>query len=71
VFNAQSLEDPRDTISIGFVAVTVDELRAWLAAGSDAEAERHERIDTVIESTELQCMHEVHTEHDFTEVPRP
>src|SRR5262245_47609940 len=70
VFNAQSVEDPRDVISIGFVAVTVDELHAWLAAGSATEAERHERIDTVIESTELRCMYEVHTEHDFTDVPR-
>jgi hypothetical protein len=70
VFNAQSLEDPRDIISIGFVAVSVDELHAWLATGSESEAARHERIDTVIESTALRCMYEVHTEHDFTEMPR-
>ena len=70
VFNAQSLDDPRDVISIGFVAVTVDELENWLSVGSSSEAVRHERIDTVIESTELRCMYEVHTEHDFTRVPR-
>jgi hypothetical protein len=70
VFNAQSIEDPLDVISIGFVDVTVDELRAWLSSGSATEAARHERIDTVIESTELRCMYEVHTEHDFTQVPR-
>ena len=71
VFNAQSLEDPRDIISIGFVDVTVDELRKFMSAGSESEAVRHERIDTVIESTELRCMYEVRTEHDFTDAPHP
>jgi hypothetical protein len=71
VFNAQSLEDPRDIISIGFVAVTVDELHEFLSAGSESEAVRHERIDTVVESTELRCMYEVRTEHDFTAAPHP
>ena len=71
VFNAQSLEDPRDIISIGFVDVTVDELREFMSAGSESEAVRHERIDTVIESTELRCMYEVRTEHDFTDAPQP
>lgn len=49
VFHAQSLEDPRDIITIGFVAVSARELAEWLAAGSEPEAVRHERIDTVIE----------------------
>ena len=70
VFNAQSLEDPRDIISIGFVAVSAEELRAWRETGSEPEAVRHERIDTVIESTALRCMYEVRSEHDFTSVPR-
>ena len=69
VFNAQSLEDPRDVISIGFVAVTVDELKAGLAASKASEAVRHDRIDTIIESTTLRCMYEVKTEHDFTRLP--
>ena len=50
VFNAQSLEDPRDVISIGFVAVGVDELNQGLAPSADSEAVRHDRISTVIES---------------------
>jgi hypothetical protein len=69
VFNAQSLDDPRDVISIGFVAVTVDELRQGLDALAPPEAVRHDRIDTVIESTKLRCMYEVKTEHDFTLEP--
>ena len=37
VFNTISLEDPRDVIPIGFVAVTPEEVRQWLSAGSEAE----------------------------------
>ena len=69
VFNAQSLDDPRDVISIGFVAVTVDELKQGLEALAAPEAVRHHRIDTVIESTTLRWMYEVKTEHDFTLAP--
>jgi hypothetical protein len=69
VFNAQSLDDPSDVISIGFVAVTVDELKQGLAASAAPEAARHDRISTVIESTQLRCMYEVKTEHDFTLEP--
>ncbi len=69
VFNAQSLEDPRDVISIGFVAVPVDELASGIAGSAGSEAVRHQRIDTVVESTTLRCMYEVRTEHDFTRLP--
>ena len=66
VFNAQSLDDPRDVISIGFVAVSAEDLKKSLAASTAPEAIRHERISTVIESTKLRCMYEVKTEYDFT-----
>jgi hypothetical protein len=69
VFNAQSLDDPRDVISIGFVAVTVDQLQQDLATSTAAEAVRHDRINTVVESTKLRCMYEVKTEHDFSLEP--
>lgn len=70
VFSAQSLEDPRDVISIGFVEITVDELEQGLAEVAAQESVRHDRIDTVIESTRLRCMYGVHAEHDFTAAPR-
>jgi hypothetical protein len=71
VFNAQSLDDPRDIISIGFVDVSVESLReSMTAAVESAESIRHDRIDTVIESTSLRCMYELRTEHDFTLAPR-
>ena len=70
VFNAQSLADPRDVISIGFVAVEAAQLARWLSTASAPEAARHERIDTVIESTTLRSMYELRTEHDFSHLPR-
>jgi hypothetical protein len=66
VCNAQSITDPRDVISIGFVAVGTEQLTQWLlSAAPTSEAVRHERIDTVIESTTLRCMSELHTERTF------
>src|SRR5262245_55232441 len=70
VFNAQSLEDPRDVISIGFVDIDVGELEERLAEVAAQERVRHERIVTVVETTELRCMYEVRAEHDFTSTPR-
>jgi hypothetical protein len=56
VFNAHSLDDPRNVISIGFVAVAVDVVAQGLAASAAApEAVRHDRISTVIESTKLRA----------------
>ena len=70
VFNAQSLSDPREILSIGFVAVETGQLRQWLSAAHAPEAVRHERIDTVIESTTLRSMYELRTEHDFSHLPQ-
>jgi hypothetical protein len=70
VFNAQSLDDPRDIISVGFVDVGVEALEERMAGVSEPESVRHDRIDTVIESKRLRCMYEVRAEHDFTSTPR-
>jgi hypothetical protein len=70
VFNGISLEDPCDVVSVGFVAVSPDELKEWLATGSGAEQVRHERIDTVVESTKLRAMFELKTEHNFSGAPQ-
>ena len=69
VFNAQSLDDPRDVVSVGFVDASVEALRKRLPAVAPAESVRHDRIETVIESTSLRCMYELRTEHDFTSAP--
>ena len=70
VFNAPSIDDPRDVITIGFVDISVEELEAGLAAVAAQESVRHDRIETVIESTTLRRMFEVRSEHDFTDEPR-
>jgi hypothetical protein len=70
VFNAVSLDDPRDVISIGFVAIDADELAGGLASAQAPEAVRHQRINDVIDSTSLRSMYELRTEHDFTHHPR-
>jgi len=70
VFNAQSLADPREILSVGFVAADAEQLRQWLAADHAPEAARHGRIDTVIESTTLRSMYELRTEHDFSRLPQ-
>ncbi len=70
VFNAVSLEDPREVISIGFVGVSPAELTEGLAAARDSEQVRHDHIDTVIESTTLRAMYHVQAEYDFTTLPR-
>lgn len=70
VFNAQSLTDPREIISIGFVAVTPEQVARWLSTAPPSEAVRHERIDTVIESTTMRCMYQLRSEHDFSHLPQ-
>ena len=70
VFNAQSVENDRDVISIGFVDIGVAELQERLAEVARQQHVRHRRIDTVVESTTLRCMYELRTEHDFTSAPR-
>ena len=71
VFSGPALDDPRNVVSIGFVAATPDDVRAWLDAGSASEQVRHDRVDEVVESTALRAMYEVRREHDFTAEPRP
>jgi hypothetical protein len=69
VFNAQSLQDPRDVLSIGFVTATAAEFAQWLAEEPSHDAERHDRVGTVIESTTLQAIYDLRSEHDFTTQP--
>jgi len=69
VFDGPGLDDPSTVVSIGFVGTTPDEARTWLAAGALSEEVRHDRIETVVERTELRAMFEVRTEHDFTAEP--
>jgi len=69
VVNAQSLDDPRDVLTVGFVDITVAELEQALASVAAQEQVRHDRIETVVESTALRSMYELRAEHNFTSVP--
>jgi hypothetical protein len=70
VFSAIDLGDPRLVLTIGFVAVDEEMLAAGMEAARPQEQVRHDRIDDVIESTELRAMYELRGEHDFTSDPR-
>ncbi|MEM9513787.1 MAG: hypothetical protein AAGA42_02930 [Actinomycetota bacterium] len=69
VFNAVSLTDPREVLSVGFVDVEPSALDSLSADVADQESIRHSRIDEVIESTELRAFYDLRTEHDFTNDP--
>jgi hypothetical protein len=70
VFNAVNLADDREVLSIGFVAVEPDAVPDWIARAADQDQRRHNRIDDVIESTELRAMYRLTTEHDLSGEPR-
>ncbi|MFM8560759.1 MAG: hypothetical protein ACKOB9_01515 [Solirubrobacterales bacterium] len=70
VFNAVSLTDDREILSVGFVDIDASAFEALAAGVSDQEAVRHSRIDDVIESTELRAFYDLRTEHDFSADPR-
>ncbi|MBK5231703.1 MAG: hypothetical protein JJE13_01805 [Thermoleophilia bacterium] len=69
MINASSLQDPRDIISIGFIDVSLEQFEEAFEHPQASEAARHEKIDTVIESTTLKCQYEVKGEFDITDVP--
>jgi hypothetical protein len=70
VFNAVSLADDREVLSIGFGAIEPGALPAWMARVRAQEQRRHSCIDEVIETTELRAMYRLATEHDLTGDPR-
>ena len=70
VFNAISLDDPREILSIGFVDVDASALGAQMAGVAEQEAVRHARIDEVIEATLWRAFLDLQTEHDLTGAPR-
>ena len=70
VFNAVSLEDPREVLSIGFVDVDASAFAGAAEGVAAQEAVRHSRIDAVIQSTVLRGFYDLKTEHDFTGHPR-
>ena len=70
VFNAINVSDPREVLSVAFVDIE----RAGLAGAADRvaaqERVRHNRIERVIEATELRAIYELVAEHDLSAEPR-
>ena len=70
VFNAVNLADEREILSVGFVAIEPGALEAGTEQVAAQEQLRHNRIDDVIESTELRAMYRLATEHDLSRPTR-
>lgn len=70
VFNAVSLTDEREILSVGFVDIDAESFDQMVSSVSEQETVRHSRIDEVIESTKLRAFYNLNTEHDFSGDPR-
>jgi hypothetical protein len=63
---ATSVTDPREVATIALFEVDPSEdLETALARVGEQEAVRHERLESVIESTSLRGLYEVNEEFDF------
>ncbi len=69
VFNAVSIDDPREVLSVGFVGIDAGALATATERVGEQEAVRHSRIDDVVESTILHAFYDLRTEHDFSSEP--
>jgi hypothetical protein len=71
VLAGATLDDPRTIVTVGFVDVDPSDLEQLGARITAAEATRHDRIDAVIESTELRTFFVVDGDHDFQAAQHP
>jgi len=65
VTHARRIDDPREIVSYARMDVSREELDRWLARTAESEAERHDRIATLIEHTVVAGIYE---EIDETEL---
>lgn len=70
VFNAVDLADPRRVLSVGFVGASAQALASAPTATAEHDRGRHDRIEPLLESTELRAMYDLRSEHDFSTEPR-
>ncbi len=71
ILSGPGIADAREIMTIGFVDVEPDRLEHLGERVLAAEAVRHDRIEEVVESTELRTFFVVEGDHDFTGVPAP
>jgi hypothetical protein len=70
VFNAVRLDDKREILTFAFVDIDAGAFSSATQSVADQEGIRHDRIDEVIESTELREFYDLRCEHDLTSAPR-
>jgi hypothetical protein len=71
ILSGTGVADEREVVTIGVVDAQPNHLEHLGERVLAAEATRHERIEAVIESTELRTFFVVEGDHDFSEVPAP
>jgi hypothetical protein len=71
ILSGPGVTDEREVVTIGFVDVAPDDLEHVGERVLAAEQTRHDRIDAVIESTELRTFFVVDGDHDFSAAPAP
>jgi hypothetical protein len=71
ILSGPGVMDERDVVTIGFVDVEPGDLEHVGERVLAAEQTRHDRIDAVIESTELRTFFVVEGDHDFSAAPTP
>ena len=64
--NARRFDDEREILSVGFLDIPLDAVDSVLERVAGGEAERHQRIADVIESTELRAFYEVVFDEEIT-----
>jgi hypothetical protein len=71
ILSGPGVTDSREVVTVGFVDVEPDALEHLGERVAAAEQTRHDRIDAVIESTEVRTFFVVEGDHDFSAAPTP
>jgi hypothetical protein len=69
VISGSGVLDASEVVTVGFVDAEPDDLEAMGERIAAAEAARHDKIDAVIESTEIRTFFVVEGDHDFSAAP--
>jgi hypothetical protein len=69
VISGPGVTDPTEVVTVGFVDAEPGDLARLGESVAAAEAARHDKIDAVIESTELRTFFVVDGDHDFSAAP--
>jgi hypothetical protein len=71
VLSGPGVMDPTEIVTVGFVDADPSDLAQLGESVAAAEAARHDKIDAVIESTELRTFFVIDGDHDFSAAPVP